>query len=93
MVRKDTRFMEEYGIFREVRIRLGLGDFPCENGLRRQRRMTTWIKYEAVIAVPLAAGIGVCCFSIEEAINTGGSKYENRETGGESVLRLLVEVK
>lgn len=28
-LRKDTRFAEEYGIFREVDTDSGLGDFPC----------------------------------------------------------------
>ena len=52
-LRKDTRFAEEYGIFREVDTTLAWETFRVKNGLRRQRRMTTWIKYAAVIALPL----------------------------------------
>ena len=52
-LRKDTRFAEEYGIFREVDTTRAWETFRVKNGLRRQRRMTTWIKYAAVIALPL----------------------------------------
>lgn len=57
-LRKDTRFAEEYGIFREVDTTRAWETFRVKNGLRRQRRMTTWIKYVAVIALPLlVAGV------------------------------------
>ena len=57
-LRKDTRFAEEYGIFREVDTTRAWETFRVKNGLRRQRRMTTWIKYAAVIALPLlVAGV------------------------------------
>ena len=57
-LRKDTRFAEEYGIFREVDTTRAWETFRVKNGLRRQRRMTTWIKYTAVIALPLlVAGV------------------------------------
>ena len=57
-LRKDTRFAEEYGIFREVDTTRAWETFRVKNGLRRQRRMTTWIKYAAVIALPLlSAGV------------------------------------
>ena len=52
-LRKDTRFAEEYGIFREVDTTRAWEAFRVKNGLGRQRRMTTWIKYAAVIALPL----------------------------------------
>ena len=52
-LRKDTRFAEEYGIFREVDTTRAWETFRVKNGLGRQRRMTTWIKYAAVIALPL----------------------------------------
>ena len=52
-LRKDTRFAEEYGIFREVDTTRAWETFRVKNVLRRQRRMTTWIKYAAVIALPL----------------------------------------
>ena len=52
-LRKDTRFAEEYGIFREVDTTRAWETLRVKNGLRRQRRMTTWIKYAAVIALPL----------------------------------------
>ncbi|WP_303215364.1 FecR family protein [Butyricimonas faecihominis] len=52
-LRKDTRFAEEYGIFREVDTTRAWETFRVKNGLRRQRRITTWIKYAAVIALPL----------------------------------------
>ena len=52
-LRKDTRFAEDYGIFREVDTTRAWETFRVKNGLRRQRRMTTWIKYAAVIALPL----------------------------------------
>ena len=57
-LRKDTRFAEEYGIFREVDTTRAWEAFRVKNGLGRQRRMTTWIKYAAVIALPLlVAGV------------------------------------
>ena len=57
-LRKDTRFAEEYGIFREVDTTRAWVTFRVKNGLGRQRRMTTWIKYVAVIALPLlVAGV------------------------------------
>ena len=57
-LRKDTRFAEEYGIFREVDTTRAWETFRVKNGLGRQRRMTTWIKYAAVIALPLlVAGV------------------------------------
>ena len=57
-LRKDTRFAEEYGIFREVDTTRAWETFRVKNGLGRQRRMTTWIKYVAVIALPLlVAGV------------------------------------
>ena len=57
-LRKDTRFAEEYGIFREVDTTRAWEAFRVKNGLGRQRRMTTWIKYVAVIALPLlVAGV------------------------------------
>lgn len=52
-LQKDTRFAEEYGIFREVDTTRAWETFRVKNGLGRQRRMTTWIKYAAVIALPL----------------------------------------
>lgn len=93
-LRKDTRFAEEYGIFREVDTTRAWEAFRVKNGLGRQRRMTTWIKYAAVIALPLlVAGVWLLFF-VEVSNNTGGSKYENHETGGESCFGgLLVEVK
>ena len=57
-LRKDTRFAEEYGIFREVDTTRAWETFRVKNGLGRHRRMTTWIKYAAVIALPLlVAGV------------------------------------
>lgn len=57
-LRKDTRFAEEYGIFRGVDTTRAWETFRVKNGLGRQRRMTTWIKYTAVIALPLlVAGV------------------------------------
>ena len=57
-LRKDTRFAEEYGIFREVDTTRAWETFRVKNGLGRQRRMTTWIKYAAVITLPLlVAGV------------------------------------
>lgn len=57
-LRKDTRFAEEYGIFRGVDTTRAWETFRVKNGLGRQRRMTTWIKYAAVIALPLlVAGV------------------------------------
>ena len=57
-LRKDARFAEEYGIFREVDTTRAWETFRVKNGLGRQRRMTTWIKYVAVIALPLlVAGV------------------------------------
>ena len=57
-LRKDTRFAEEYGIFREVDTTRDWETYRVKNGLGRQRRMTTWIKYVAVIALPLlVAGV------------------------------------
>ena len=57
-LRKDTRIAEEYGIFREVDTTRAWEAFRVKNGLGRQRRMTTWIKYAAVIALPLlVAGV------------------------------------
>ena len=57
-LQKDTRFAEEYGIFREVDTTRAWEAFRVKNGLGRQRRMTTWIKYAAVIALPLlVAGV------------------------------------
>lgn len=57
-LRKDTRFAEEYGIFREVDTTRAWETFRVKNGLGRQRRMTTWIRYAAVIVLPLlVAGV------------------------------------
>ena len=51
-LRKDTRFAEEYGIFREVDTTRAWETFRVKNGLRRQRRMTTWIKYASFYSEP-----------------------------------------
>ena len=81
-LRKDTRFAEEYGIFREVDTTRAWETFRVKNGLRRQRRMTTWIKYAAVIALPLLiAGVWLLFprggeRSIPEAQNTKIVKRE-----------------
>lgn len=53
-LRKDTRFAEEHGLFREVDSERAWEVFRVKNGLSRQRRMTPWVKYAAaVILLPL----------------------------------------
>lgn len=53
-LRKDTRFAEEHGLFRELDSEQAWEVFRVKNGLNRQRRMTLWMKYAAaVILLPL----------------------------------------
>ncbi len=53
-LRKDTRFAEEYGIFREINTNQAWEVFRVKSGLGRKREIT-WMKYAAVIVLPLIA--------------------------------------
>lgn len=66
-LRKDTRFAEEHGLFREVDSERAWEVFRVKNGLSRQRRMMPWVKYAAAaILLPLVVTSMWLLFSREE---------------------------
>ena len=52
----DTRFAEEYGVFRRVDTERAWERFREGQGLGRRRRIGTWVRYAAVIMIPLIVG-------------------------------------